>query len=218
MTGPNEDVEMQDADNAEELPQQPQQQQQQEPKPRSIPPLRNLAPSIFVPLNVDITQPEEDTDRLGRLRRILESIDYHHGGMKENLMYMFEREKRRMTVEASERELALNQQGIKPGLPRPEEDMIVRNMEAPATPGKNYNLNEDQIGSYHIRPIPPGAPISIRDRTVVELLMVVERSLIDLESLDGFMGRIRERYLKHLERELETIAQVGLRPEERAEA
>lgn len=211
MTGPEGDVEMLDADNIEELP-------QPQPKKETIPPLRNLAPSIFVPLNVDITRPEEDTDRLGRLKRILESIDYHHQGMKENLMYMFEREKRRMTMEASERELALNQQDWKPGLPRPEEDMIVRNMEAPATPGKNYNLTKEQIGSYHIRPIPPGAPISIRDRTVVELLMVVERSLIDLESLDNFMGRIKDKYLKHLEKELETIAQVGLRPEERDEA
>ncbi|KAK4164984.1 hypothetical protein QBC43DRAFT_299820 [Cladorrhinum sp. PSN259] len=210
------DVDMLDVDDVRE---------QKEPPPTTtkqevIPPLRTLAPSIFVPLTIDITKPEEeaDIDRIGRLRRILESIDYHHQGMKENLLYMFEREKRRMVMEAAEREVALGQhERTKPGIPRPEEDMIIRNMEAPADWKKNYNLTDEKLASYHIRPIPEGAPISVRDSTVVSLLQVVERSIHDLDSLDGFMKNVKDKYLQRLEKEIETLKIVGERPEERGQ-
>ncbi|KAK4228370.1 hypothetical protein QBC38DRAFT_475103 [Podospora fimiseda] len=172
-----------------------------------IPPLRTLAHSILVPLTVDITQPEEEPNEVQRIQRILESIDYHHKGMKENLLRIFEREKRRIILEASEREVALGQQGRKPGIPRREEDMIIRNMEAPANWNKTYNLSSEKLASYKIRGIPEGAPISVRDATVVHLLTVVEKSLSELNSLDSFMNnKIKSIYIERLAKEMDKVA------------
>ncbi|KAK3997175.1 hypothetical protein QBC44DRAFT_280746 [Cladorrhinum sp. PSN332] len=201
------DVDMLDVDDVEK--------EQTPPKQEVIPPLRTIAHSIFVPLTIDITKPEEEPDRVQRLQCMLESIDYHHEGMKENLLYMFEREKRRMVMEAAEREVALGQQDRKPGIPRPEEDMIIRNMEAPANWNKSYNLTKEKLASYQIRAIPEGAPISVRDATVLGLLTMLERSLFELDALDNFMGRIKDKYLQRLAKEIETMKTEGKKPEER---
>src|SRR4051812_30157561 len=71
-----------------------------------IPSLLNIAPSMFVPLQEDILKKpaseEVLRDRVKRLERILESIDYQREGVKENLLWMFEREKRRVIEESLE--------------------------------------------------------------------------------------------------------------------
>ncbi len=53
--------------------------------------------------------------RVGRLKRILETIDYQREGVKENLLCMFEREKKRIILEAAEVERARGPPGIQPG-------------------------------------------------------------------------------------------------------
>ncbi|GAB1313039.1 Transcriptional regulatory protein RXT2 N-terminal domain-containing protein [Madurella fahalii] len=179
-----------------------------------IPPLRNIAPSIFVPLQEDILKAELPRDRVERLKKILKTVDYQREGVKENLMYMFEREKKRIMMQAAETEQTLGPPKTRPGLPQDEVDEIIRNMEAPAQPGVDYNIRD--MPQLDLRlPIPPDA--SLRDRTVVELLHIVENGLVQLNGYKKHMADIQKYYLDCLERELARIDEVGRRPEERGQ-
>jgi hypothetical protein len=181
--------------------------------PDKIPPLSNIAPSVFVPLREDILNTDLPRDRVERLKRILSTIDYQREGVKENLLYMFEREKRRIMQEAAEMEQAQGPPLIRPALHPSEVDTIIANMEAPAAPGMDYNIR-------NMPPVEVGERLSpnlsIRDKAVMDLLTVVERAVLDLQSFGNYMAGIKEYYLGCLERELARIEDVGKRPEERS--
>ncbi|KAL2136708.1 hypothetical protein VTI74DRAFT_2119 [Chaetomium olivicolor] len=186
------------------------------PEPKGsekIPPLTNIAPSIFVPLQEDILNSAIPRDRVERLKRILETIDYQKQGVKENLMYMFEREKWRIMQQAAEVEMAQGPPRIRPGLPPDEVDEIIANMEAPAKPDKNYNIR-DMPPLDISRLIPPNA--SLRDKTLLELLVMVERGVQDLQGFEAHIAGIKGYYLSCLEWELERLENAGKRPEERS--
>ncbi|KAK4150128.1 hypothetical protein C8A00DRAFT_37289 [Chaetomidium leptoderma] len=185
-----------------------------EPKAsEKIPPLTNIASSIFVPLQDDILKSEPPRDRVERLHWILKTIDYQREGVKENLLYMFEREKRRVILLAAESEQAQGRPKIKPGLAPSEVDDIIANMESPAQPGMDYNIRTmAELGTNIL--IPPNA--SLRDKTVKELLIMVEKGLEELQDFERYMAGIKEEYLGCLEREMARIDNAGKRPEERS--
>lgn len=186
----------------------------QEPTgPEKIPPLTNIAPSIFVPLRDDILKTDLPQDRVERLKRILETIDYQKQGVKANLMYMFEREKRRTIQQAAELEAQQGPSQFGPSLPPDEADEIIANMEAPARPDLNYNIR-DMPPLDVSRPIPPAMPL--RERTLMELLVMVERGLEELQGYEAHIVGIKQHYLERLERELASLEDAGKRPEERA--
>ncbi|KAK3320819.1 hypothetical protein B0T19DRAFT_249566 [Cercophora scortea] len=191
-----------------------------EPKPSElIPPLTNLAPIIFVPFREDITAKRSDAprDRIERLRRILQSIDFQTQGAKENLLFLFEREKTRIILEAQEREQEwFPNGGVKAGGAHPDEaDRIIGYMEAPALPGTDYNIR-NMAELDRNRMIPPD--LSVRDRAVEELMTLAEGAVQQLEGYEGNMRDIKKLYLERLDRELTMINEVGMRPEERNRA
>ncbi|KAK3293272.1 uncharacterized protein B0H64DRAFT_403904 [Chaetomium fimeti] len=177
-----------------------------------IPMLNNIAPSIFVPLQDDFLTIEPPRDRIERLKRILQTIDCQREGVKENLLYMFEREKKRIVLEATEIEEAQGLPDINPGLAPSEVDEIIANMEAPAMPGRDYNVRD--MPRPGPAPVPPNA--SLRDKTVMELLNMVERGLTELEGFEKHMAGIKDRYLICLEQEMARVDDAGKRPEERS--
>ncbi|KAK3315135.1 hypothetical protein B0H66DRAFT_334855 [Apodospora peruviana] len=181
-----------------------------------IPALRNVAPGVFVPFHEDIlSKTDYPRDRIDRVKRILESIDYQREGVKENLMYLFEREKQRILLEAQEKEQELGLQDAKPGVHPAEVDATLRSMEAPAEPGCDYN----------IRFLPPLEPhrslatnLSLRDRTVQGLLSLVESGVADLNGYERHINGIRDYYVDCLAKEVARIEAAGMRPEERGRA
>lgn len=188
------------------------------PEPKAseqIPPLSNIAPSIFVPLQDDIFESELPRDRVERVKTILKSIDYQREGVRENLLYMFEREKTRIMLQAAEMEQAQGPPKTRPGLAPGEVDNIIANMEAPAQPNIDFNIR-DMAPLDPNMPIPPDA--SLRDRTVLQLLGMVEHGLHELQSFEKYMEGIKDRYLTCLEQELARIEDAGKRPEERTRA
>jgi hypothetical protein len=179
-----------------------------------IPQLRNVTPSIFVPFRDDFTKPgEEPRDRIERLKRILTSIDVQRVGVRENLMFLFEREKRRLVKEAQAHELAAGIPNTKPGLASEDVDWTIQNMETPPIPDTDYNI-KDMPAPEKFRIPPPGA--SIRERTTTELLNLVEGGLIQLGGYEEYMAGIKKHYLDCLDKELARFQEVGMRPEERA--
>jgi len=194
------------------------QKQATKQQPEKIPPIGNIAPSVFVPIEGDFLadfQPPQD--RMDRLKRILQSIDYQRAGVKENLMWLFEREKRRIIQEATEKELSFppTLREAKPGL-RPEEaDRTIWNMESRAKPGVDYNVKD--LGMLQRDPnlmrYPPDP--TLRDRAVAELMALVEKGLSELEGYDNHMQHHKGYYLQFLQKEAARIAEAGLRPEQR---
>jgi hypothetical protein len=181
-----------------------------------IPPLTDISASIFVPLqDDDIANFEAPRDRVERLKRILKTVDYHREGVKENLLYMFEREKRRIVQQAAEIEKAQGPPKAMPGLSPNEVDEVIANMAAPAKPNMDYDIrnmlkvNVDTV-------LPPNA--TIRDKTVMDLLIMVEKGLVELEGFEKYMDGIKGDYLARLEREVARIEDAGKRPEERRES
>lgn len=170
-------------------------------QPERIPRLnnKNSAACVFVPLRDDILSTDVPRDRVERLRVILNSIDYQREGVKKNLLYMFEREKKRIMLEAAAREQAQGPPKIRPGLPPSEVDNLIANMEAPATPGMNYDIR-DMPPFDPRQPAPPNP--SIRDEAVTDLLTMVEGAVVELQSFENYMAGIKDYYLQSLEREL----------------
>ncbi|KAK0705107.1 hypothetical protein B0H67DRAFT_604038 [Lasiosphaeris hirsuta] len=185
-----------------------------EPKPSdNIPALTNVAPSIFVPLrNSDWEDAAVPRDRVERLRRILESIDYQREGVKENLMYMFEREKERVILVATENLESEGQPRINPGLDPREADWIIQNMEAPAESSYDYNI-KDMPSINTRRPLPD--TLSVRDRALDDILNVMEAGILNLTGYGTHIADIKKYYLDCLEKELGRVEAAGLRPEER---
>jgi hypothetical protein len=180
-----------------------------------IPPLTNIAPSIFVPLQDDILTTELPRNRVELLQAILRSIDYQREGVKENLLCMFEREKQRIMQEAAEKEQAAGPPKMRPGLPPSEVDAFIANMEALPEPGVDYNVKE-WPANRRLDNIP--LDISPRDRAVMELLKVVERGVEELGNFEKYMEGIRQHYVDTLTKEVAYIDEAGKRPEERAGA
>jgi hypothetical protein len=178
-----------------------------------IPPLTNLGPSVFVPLRDDILNTELPQDPVGRIKWMLNNIDYQRQGIRENLLYMFDREKQRAIRQAIEIEQAQGPPKIKPGLPLREVDEMIANMEAPAAPGMNYNIQNMPV-LQPVPPLPPNTPH--RDRTVWELLLMVEKGLSELQGFERYMTCIKQEYLASLERELAKIEDPGRRSEGRS--
>ncbi|KAL2160354.1 hypothetical protein VTH06DRAFT_1527 [Thermothelomyces fergusii] len=184
--------------------------------PERIPQLENIAPAIFVPLQEDILLAEPPRERVESLKKLLQTIDYQREGVKENLLYMFEREKKRVVQQAAELEQAQGPPLMKPSLAPAEVDEIIANMEAPAS---------GRVEDYVIRDVPridssnPAATNTpLRDTTVKELLTMVEAAVADLEGFEKHMAGIKSRYLACLEEEVARLYQAGTHPEGRSGA
>ncbi|KAK1776704.1 hypothetical protein QBC45DRAFT_487938 [Copromyces sp. CBS 386.78] len=191
---------------------------------QQIPPLVNVAPSLFVPLRKeDIEPPSEDdqpSQRIARLKRIIETIDYHTAAVKENFMWMFEREMHRYSLDAAEREEEFGLRDLHPPGPAEAEiDAVFQSMERPAPGGFDYN---DFNNPFNIKDLPDVNPqeymphnVSLREKAMMDILTVVESGKREIDGYENHMSGLRSHHLELLEREHERLRQAALRPEER---
>lgn len=179
-----------------------------------IPPLTHLGPSVFVPIEEDLTEPVDlPRDRVDRLKWILNTIESQRTGVSENLMYIFERERDRILAEAQEREAISGPPDMRRGLHPNEADQVISNMSTPHQPGRNYHV--ESMGPPSIEELEP-RPLSNREEAVWKLLELVERALDQTQGYDKAMDTKRGYYLGMLEKERQKIDEVGRRPEERS--
>jgi len=177
-----------------------------------IPPLVNIAPSMFVPLRDDFLKKHMEPvprDRVEMLKRILDSIDFQEAGVKENLMWMLEREKQRFILIATERQADAP---VDPSisLDHRQADRMIASMEAPAIPGVDYNVLDHAFPLFE-----PNPNKSIHDVLIDDLLSLGEQLTQQLEGYDSHITGVRKKFHDCLEKELMRINEAGLRPEER---
>lgn len=134
-------------------------------------------------------------------------MDDNERGVKENLIWMFEREKRRILMEAKqerERMAQMKELFEDPSPQRPyrldwmEADQMIQNMSAPALPGVDYSAR-------NIQP-PDGSTIpewlSPEEKTTREILILIERGASQLHGYsESHLKGIREEFRRYLEKE-----------------
>lgn len=158
-------------------------------------------------------------DRVARLRHILATLDYQRAGVRDNMLYMFDREKERLIqwAEAFEAAAAVPED---PSLPNAEVDELIAAMEAPADARVNYSLGREEVGQMvwgvRQRQAQQGQRgLTARETAMEDIFRVVESSLGELVGYDGHIMNIRRMYAERLVKEEALISEAGLRPEER---
>jgi hypothetical protein len=178
----------------------------------TIPRMTNIAPSIFVPLEVDITQPIEPArDRVEKLQRILAAVEARHKGVTENIIYMTEREMTRIRQEGRRFEAIHGfPSGPRPGMTEKEVDDMMANIAADAPPGGS-------LGRVNLADIEAKFPeqMSNREAVAAELLFAVEQSTQNLEGYSALMEARKAELLQMQEKEQARLDNIGKRPEER---
>ncbi|KAK1832748.1 hypothetical protein QBC39DRAFT_329705 [Podospora conica] len=194
-----------------------------------IPPLVSVVPAIFTPMPEDmfdfIATPknladEPLRDRVARLRHIIATIDDQRAGVRDNMLYMFDRDKERWIQEAEDREAAEaagRAPPMPPGLPYAEVDEFVAAMEAPADPRVNYCVGREELRQMTLghRSRGPQRAMTAREVAMEHVFRVVDSSLGELVGYDGHIMNFRRKYAERLEKEEALISEAGLRPEER---
>lgn len=183
-----------------------------------------MAPSTFVPLRKeDIEPPSEDDEpsqRIARLKRIIETIDYHTAAVKENYLWMFEREMHRISLEAAEREEEFKLRDLHPpGPAQADIDAVFASMERPAPEGIDYN---DPYNPFNVKQLPELNPqdlnlheVSLREQAMLDMLRVVEAGRNEIDGYQNHMKNLRATYVELLAKEQEMLRLAALRPEER---
>ncbi|RKU47367.1 hypothetical protein DL546_006266 [Coniochaeta pulveracea] len=177
-----------------------------------IPRMTNIAPSIFVPLEIDITQPIEPArDRAEKLQRILAAAEGRRKGVTENIIYMTEREMARIRQEGRTYEAIHGPPaGPRPSMTEKEVDDMMANIAADAPPGKS--LARVNLADIEIK-FPE--QMSQREAVAAELLNAVEQSTQNLEGYSALMETRKAELLQMQQREQARLDNIGKRPEER---
>lgn len=174
--------------------------------------MTNIAPSIFVPLEIDITQPIEPArDRAEKLQRILAAAEGRRKGVTENIIYMTEREMARIRQEGRTYEAIHGPPaGPRPSMTEKEVDDMMANIAADAPPGKS--LARVNLADIEIK-FPE--QMSQREAVAAELLNAVEQSTQNLEGYSALMETRKAELLQMQQREQARLDNIGKRPEER---
>ncbi|KAK1772490.1 hypothetical protein QBC33DRAFT_521422 [Phialemonium atrogriseum] len=151
-------------------------------------------------------------DRVERLKWILKTIESQRTGVRENMIYLFERERDRILAEGREKEATLGTPDTRSGIPPDEVDWMISNMEAPHQPGLDYNVQNLPPRSFGL----PPAGLSNREETIWQLLDLVENAIAQTQGYDKHMSDIKNYYHGKLEKEIQKIDEIGKRPEERS--
>ncbi|KAL2759675.1 hypothetical protein ACRALDRAFT_1060320 [Sodiomyces alcalophilus JCM 7366] len=163
-----------------------------------IPPLKYLSPAIFVPLEKSLLEPfDAPRDKLERLKVTLERLDRHSNEVRQNLWYMFLRERDRILQEARKAKAIYGAQVPPADIDENERDMMLQNMMASPDPNKDY-------AAIHPLPTPvqPAAPATTwREQAVDELISLVEGAIRVIDGFDVAATDVKEDYRRAIERE-----------------
>lgn len=163
-----------------------------------IPGLTSLAPSIFVPLEEDLTLPYvPPANKIDRLKQILVNLDSHSSRVRENLIFLFEREKARLTQEARHFEGNTPSPGLSPG----EVESMIANMKATHDPSKPYCLDTSNLKpDFSDILLPEQTP---REHYFRQIMKMVESAIGQLEGYALHTETVKGKYEKALQKETE---------------
>lgn len=172
-----------------------------------IPPLTHVIPTIFVPLTDDLLKPIEPAkDRVERMQRMKASLDANEAKVRDNINWIYEREARRIVIEAQKAGTV-----SQPRQPAPlsweEADRHLANIAAPANPGVAYHLPPEKIAEFqrydqlNAGQIPADG-LAPHERLAREVLAIAHRGVRDMEEYSTcHIKAIRDQLDNSIERE-----------------
>jgi hypothetical protein len=167
-----------------------------------IPPLTSVAPSIFVPITTDLTDPfEKPTSEVDRLRKVLETIDLHSAAVKANILHMFDLEITRTRREAKEAEKATwdaPNTDTNVGLSKDEFERLARKVETHAEPHRSYQINGEIPTPIFDEVEGEAASLSLRERYARRVLYWVEMAIGQVEGYTSHVEDMKTEYQKAL--------------------
>ncbi|KAI1099726.1 hypothetical protein F4804DRAFT_74021 [Jackrogersella minutella] len=205
----------------------PEGQQQEE----EIPAFQTIAPSIFVPAQMDLTKPPPDLPSdPSRLRsETLAQIDEHADAVQDNIYYMLQREKTRIRQECKQRE-AYFPPNLKevPGLALGEESCLPDNaMEMDEILFIRSICPEPKRGPYEVPPgfshaqclhVLTGSPGEPPRKCAEKMVMnLTKHGVLNLEALASHTKGVKEAKSRELENEmlLKRLGSTGVAPTDR---
>lgn len=193
-----------------------------------IPVYQSIAPSIFVPAQVDFTKPSPELPSdLHQLRsQALSEIDEHADAVQDNVYYMLNREKTRIQQECKQRE-ALFPRHLrdKRGLAEGEEKCLPDNaMEMDEILVIRSSCSEPPRGRYEVPPgfnhtnclhVMTGAPGEPPRKSAEKMVMnLTKHGVQKLEGLANHVRGVKEAKAKELENQAlaKSIGSMGIAP------
>lgn len=163
-----------------------------------IPPLKYLSPAVFVPLEKSLLEPfDAPRDKLERLKVTLERLDQHSNQVRQNLWYMFLRERDRIFQEGKKAEAAQGAQVPPTGVDEGELDIMLQNMMAPPDPEKDF----EAVHPLQTPQQPPPPATTWRERAIDELINLVEGAIGVIDGFDMAATEVKEDCRRAIERE-----------------
>uniref|UniRef100_L2GE57 NADH-ubiquinone oxidoreductase 78 kDa subunit, mitochondrial n=1 Tax=Colletotrichum fructicola (strain Nara gc5) TaxID=1213859 RepID=L2GE57_COLFN len=148
-----------------------------------IPSLRANAQAmaIFVPLEESLFEPSEAPKTNGeRLEKTIDKLDKHFAAVQENIMFVYERERRRIIQVAKKMETVNGPVETDTSLTPHDQEVLQAYIEAPLPPGANYAAYHSRTQTTYTAPVAPpeNLPANLRNelanpRTVYKYLVVI---------------------------------------------
>lgn len=165
-----------------------------------LPRVVSVVPAIFVPVEIDYTDPfTPPKNGAERARMALESIEFHRTGGLKGFEHLTELERRRILGQARRwKSEHGTEDKKKPGVPPQEVDAMIRCMSAPRTAGVDYNTPTEGV--------PPPNFLAHLDRpdeadSLRQLHLLVEQSLCQQKGYEAHMDKNKACWTEVLERE-----------------
>lgn len=183
------------------------QPQPQPPLEDEIPPLTHVIPTIFVPLTDDLLKPIEPAkDRVERMQRMKTSLDANEAQVRDNIHWIYEREARRLVMEA-QKAGALSQPRQPAPMTLEEADRHLANIAAPSNPSVSYHLPPEKIAEFQRydqqnagQLLPDN--LTPHERLAREVLAIAQRGVRDMEEYSTcHIKSIRDQLDNSIERE-----------------
>ncbi|KAI1454109.1 hypothetical protein F4805DRAFT_461042 [Annulohypoxylon moriforme] len=197
----------------------------------AIPAYQSIAPSIFVPTQVDFTKPPPGlpSDLNQRRNEALGQIDEHADAIQDNIYYMIEREKTRIQRECRQREALFPPRlRSKRGLAEGEESCLPDNaMEMDEILFIRSICPEPPRGPYEVPPgfnhanclhVMTGAPGETPRKAAEKMVMnLTKHGVQKLEGLANHVKGVKEAKVRELENEAlsKTLVSMGVAPEDK---
>lgn len=185
-----------------------------------------MTPAIFVPATFDYTQPRPSHSSgsnggTARVDRALAELEDHMNAVKRNISTIILQQARKVELDAAAQELAytVTSQGRLPPprskrLPptRADEDVLIRNLEAPRVPERQYGVRPDW-GPHEMLGVAPHPKDTPREAAVVQMMDLMRFGSLQLEGYERHCEIARKETRAQVAREIAEDLAKGLRTE-----
>ncbi|KAL3302494.1 NADH-ubiquinone oxidoreductase 78 kDa subunit mitochondrial [Colletotrichum asianum] len=171
-----------------------------------IPSLRANAQAmaIFVPLEESLFEPSEAPKTNGeRLEKTIDKLDKHFAAVQENIMFVYERERRRIIQVAKKMEAMNGPVETDTSLTPHDQEVLQAYIEAPLPPGANYAAYHSRTQTTYTAPVAPPENLPARQGAIQWSLYNAGQELVQIYGYHEHAENILAGYRAALKKEVD---------------